>query len=281
MSFYSILPIPALVLASLAKLPEGPLPTTEGAEKIQAIVSGPDADWESQVKAQLKANPGLAKGVVSYQTLLAWALTEVDREPPDPTESSRPYYRTPARMWKLAETLIAYGADLEREQITSEETLLTRFAAWGSLPQIEFLIAKGANVNARVGEGSGRTPLFYLASIQERTRDEPLPKAIINKHILAAEALIRAKAQVDVICDSGETPLYAAASRANARMVEFLVSKGANVNYMVGENSLLAEMLLILQEKGDDGALPPNKRIAYRTIVECLKKHGAKDIRKK
>ena len=113
----------------------------------------------------------------------------------------------------------------------------------GDLDAVRTLIADGANVNARYGDGV--TALHWAA------HQNALDTAIL---------LIEAGAAVNAANDLGATPLWLAAMNGSARMVERLLEAGAepNVALKMGETPLMTAA-----RSGNLGA------------VELLLEHGA------
>jgi ankyrin repeat protein len=139
-------------------------------------------------------------------------------------------------------------------------------AAWdGDLPIVQYLIAKGANVNARATD----------------TKETALMNAVTREHAEIIKALLAAKADISVrnsfdfnaftsavaagnqevagwLLDagakvdegaSGLTPLAFAVSSGNVAMMRFLVARGADVNHGVkkGEQTALISAILAAQ----------------------------------
>lgn len=136
-------------------------------------------------------------------------------------------------------------------------------AAWdGELPIVEYLISKGANVNAQAND----------------TKETALLNAVSREHTGVVKALLAAKADVSLrnaydfnaftsavaagnqeiaglLLDAGSkinegtsglTPLAFAASGGNSEMMRFLVSRGADVNHGVksgGQTALITAIL--------------------------------------
>ena len=98
-------------------------------------------------------------------------------------------------------------------------TILHSAAEHGSRDTVEFLIRKGANVNA--------------ASIDKWT---PLHNAASSGHIDIVEVLINNGASINVKSGSGITPLHDAASAGQTRVIEFLLKKGAFLNEPSSQN---------------------------------------------
>lgn len=93
------------------------------------------------------------------------------------------------------------------------ETALHIVVARRDLTWVQFLAAKGANVNAR--NGKGETPL-QLASNLGFTE--------------GVEALLRLGARVDEPNSTGETPLIAATHRKDAALARVLLKAGASAS---------------------------------------------------
>ncbi|HET8824023.1 MAG TPA: ankyrin repeat domain-containing protein, partial [Terriglobales bacterium] len=84
-------------------------------------------------------------------------------------------------------------------------------AMYGSVEALQFLLEKGADVNA--SNQSGATPLILAAWSFERAR-----------------LLVEHGATVNAATDKGVTPLLVAASESgNARTVRYLLDKGADI----------------------------------------------------
>jgi ankyrin repeat protein len=136
-------------------------------------------------------------------------------------------------------------------------------ASWdGDLPIVQYLLSKGANVNARDTEGKGTALL----------------NAVTRQHTQVVKALLAAKADITLRNDfdfnaftmavaagdreisgllldagakpddgaSGLTPLAFAVSTGNVEMIRFLVSRGADVNHGAktgGQTALISAIL--------------------------------------
>lgn len=95
--------------------------------------------------------------------------------------------------------------------VTSGETALHIVTARRDLVWINFLTAKGANVNAR--DARGVTPLWTAVNLG---------------FVEGAEALIKAGARVDESNNTGETPLISAVHRRDTALARILLKAGAN-----------------------------------------------------
>lgn len=95
--------------------------------------------------------------------------------------------------------------------ITSGETALLIVTARRDLTWMNFLIAKGANVN--LADSRGTTPLQLAVSLG-------FPEGV--------ELLVAQKARVDEPNSSGETPLISAVHRRDVALMRLLLKAGAN-----------------------------------------------------
>ena len=95
--------------------------------------------------------------------------------------------------------------------ITTGESALHIVAARRDMVWIQFLVAKGANVNAR--NGKGETPLEIAAELG---------------FVEAVDFLIGSGARVDETNNTGSTPLIDAVSRRDLEVVRSLLKAGAN-----------------------------------------------------
>ncbi len=94
---------------------------------------------------------------------------------------------------------------------TSGQTALHIVTARRDLTWMSYLLAKGANVNAR--DGRGVTPLQLASGLG---------------FVEGIELLVGQKARVDDPNDAGETPLISAVHRRDPAMMRILLKAGAN-----------------------------------------------------
>ena len=95
--------------------------------------------------------------------------------------------------------------------VTSGETALHLVTQRRDPTWLQFLIARGANVNVR--DGRGVTPLVLACNLN---------------FVEGVEALIKAGARIDDTNGSGETPLITAVHNRNVPLVRILLQAGAN-----------------------------------------------------
>ena len=109
--------------------------------------------------------------------------------------------------------LLENNPDLLEAKSENEKTPLHFAAQIGNKEIVEFLIGKGADVNAK--NIAHETPLHYAAAL---------------KHKEVVDFLIARGAQLDSITSDGSTPLHYAANYGNFETVRVLVEKGAKIN---------------------------------------------------
>jgi ankyrin repeat protein len=113
---------------------------------------------------------------------------------------------------KVTEALNEPGTQIiNTKDYTTGQTALHIVVARRDLTWMQFLIGKGANVNAR--DSRGVTPLVQAAEIG---------------FVDGLDELIKSGARVDEANNTGETPLISAVHRRDLAMVRLLVKAGAN-----------------------------------------------------
>jgi ankyrin repeat protein len=182
---------------------------------------------------------------------------------------------------EVAELLIAKGADVNAK----DKHLITPLhrAASGSGSKVaKILIDKGADINAK--DSRGRTPLHNAAG---------------NGNDGTVELLIAAGAHVDVKTNTGATALYLAASgtKDSKESVELLLEAGADINvkhsaepyegfgllHIASRNGNERVVEFLISKGMDVNAKTPNGRSPLslarekkrKEVVEFLQKHGA------
>uniref|UniRef100_A0A670K310 Ankyrin repeat domain 17 n=1 Tax=Podarcis muralis TaxID=64176 RepID=A0A670K310_PODMU len=156
---------------------------------------------------------------------------------------------------EVADFLIKAGADIE----LGCSTPLMEAAQEGHLELVKYLLAAGANVHATTATG-----------------DTALTYACENGHTDVADVLLQADADLEFLIskldsispfpqehesEGGRTPLMKAARAGHVCTVQFLISKGANVNRTTANND---HTVLSLACAG-----------GHLSVVELLLAHGA------
>ncbi|MDP3552100.1 MAG: ankyrin repeat domain-containing protein [Novosphingobium sp.] len=115
---------------------------------------------------------------------------------------------------KVTEALNEPGTQIvNTKDYSTGQTGLHIVTARRDLTWVQFLIAKGANVNAR--DNRGVTPLVLATEMG---------------FIEGADELIQSGARIDEANNTGETPLISAVHRKDLALVRLLIKAGANVD---------------------------------------------------
>ncbi|WP_159981975.1 MULTISPECIES: ankyrin repeat domain-containing protein [unclassified Novosphingobium] len=112
---------------------------------------------------------------------------------------------------KVEEALMKSSQIVNAKDVTTGETALHIVTARRDLTWLNYLIAKGANVNG--ADDRGRTALELAVNLGWRE---------------GATVLLEQKASPDPSNDAGETPLIFAVHRKDANMMKALLDAGAN-----------------------------------------------------
>lgn len=113
---------------------------------------------------------------------------------------------------KVESALSSAGSTIiNTRDVTSGDTALHIVTARRDLTWLQFLLARGASVNAR--DGQGRTPLQVATNLGWRD---------------GIDMLLRSKANTEVANDAGETPLIAAVHRHDVELTKLLLQAGAD-----------------------------------------------------
>lgn len=112
---------------------------------------------------------------------------------------------------KVEAAIMKSGSIVLAKDVTSGEGALHIVAARRDLTWLNYLIAKGANVNQ--ADDRGRTPLELAVNLGWRE---------------GAQLLLDQKASPDISNDAGETPLIFAVHRKDLQLTKALLEAGAN-----------------------------------------------------
>ena len=177
----------------------------------------------------------------------------------------------------VVEFLLSRGADVNAKDKDFGFIPLHHAASGGHKDVVEMLLAKGADVNAK--DKYGWTPLDSAVYGQKDV----------------AELLIRAGANVNSKYEWGQTPLMWAATEGYTPMAELLIAKGADINARENNsrtplhlaclegNKDVVELLIAkgadmnTKDNKEQTALSLAKEQGHEEIVELLSKHGAKE----
>ncbi|MHC4425345.1 MAG: ankyrin repeat domain-containing protein [Planctomycetota bacterium] len=168
----------------------------------------------------------------------------------------------------LVRFLIDGGSEVDGREDGFLKTALHRTAMSGHKNVAEFLLAKGAEVNAR--DSVVASALHYAAD---------------KGHKEIAELLIGSGADVNAKNKSGETPLHYAARNGHKDIAELLVEKGATISdiYEAAYVGDMAKVRVFIQEGVDVSAVDSRgwtplyvaAQAGHTDVVEVLIAHGA------
>jgi len=195
-----------------------------------------------------------------------------------------------ARAVATIKVLLAHGADanarLHQEKPTVRAlnelqfegaTPLALAAEVNNLDAIKALVAAGADPNIPTTMGS--TPLLLAAGA---ATDVQRARAVEERDLAVGTAkyLVEHGADVNAVGEFGWTPLHAASYQGLTDVIEFLVSKGANLETKdkLGQTPLSISLSILTKEAGARRLQIPRR---YRgEVAQLLLKLGATPISK-
>jgi ankyrin repeat protein len=180
---------------------------------------------------------------------------------------------------EAAELLVKHGAKIDAKERWGGQTALMWASARRHPQMMQFLISKGADVNARsidrdyqrhvTAEGrpknldsGGFTPLLYAAR---------------ENCLSCVKVLLDNKADINLQDPDGVSPLLLATMNSNWDLAKQLIEAGADVNEwdMFGEAPLFTAIGLRNQVSGGHGSIDPLNETKGITIVRLLLDRGA------
>lgn len=227
------------------------------------------------VEARLKANPAVARqrgGVQNWEPLLYVCHTFLHKDSPEEMQG----------FVKIAGELLRLGANPNAEYDWNWHPELPRTALWGALIAMghhklaKLLLESGANptdgVSMHIAAGSDNIAALDLlhqfgANVNGIPGGVPPLAYILGwtrpENIAGVRWLLEHKADANLAwTQSGDSPLHIAAQRLDVRVVELLVSHGAEVN-----------------KRRPDGRTPHTLAALHGNdeVAVWLLQHGAKD----
>lgn len=167
-----------------------------------------------------------------------------------------------------------YRAKLDRgadTMLTTGTTPLLRAAKAGDVAAMKLLLAAGADVH--LATRAGITPLMAAAGMGTKEEDTTGRYKTQEEAIEAIQLCLDAGAPIDATNAQGQTALFAAAQFGHDKIVEFLISKGANVNAKDQRGFTPLDAALGLA--GGVGGFDGSRRDVHESTAEILRRHGA------
>jgi ankyrin repeat protein len=178
-----------------------------------------------------------------------------------------------------AELLVKHGAKVDAKERFGGQTPLMWATARRHPPMMQFLISKGADVNAR------STARDYQRHVQAEGRPKNLDSGGFTPLLYAArencracvEVLLRNGADINLPDPDGVSPLLLGIMNANWDLVKQLILAGADVNQwdIFGEAPLFTSVGLRNQASGGRGSNDPLNETKGAAIVQMLLERGA------
>ena len=165
--------------------------------------------------------------------------------------------------WPEVQRLIAKGADVNSKDKKYGNTALMWASYNGNVEIVQALIDKGADINAN--SNPGRTALMW---------------ASISGHKEVVQLLLAKGADVNSKDVDGNTALIHAADEGRTEIVQALIDKGADVNAeRIGRGALIITSGQIsgVTKGRRETALSLAIKKRHKDIVDILRVHGAKE----
>jgi len=184
----------------------------------------------------------------------------------------------------IVEYLVSKGVNIDEKNGQQENTALVKACFDGSLDIAKVLVDAGANMNLKTKDKI--SPLLYAVEYKHKhiveyliskgvnidekngqVENTALIKACENGSLDIAKVLVDAGANINLKSKAGFAPLYMAVDKKHKPIVEYLISKGVNVNekngldngsalYLASYNGSL-EIVTMLVDAGADVHLKP------------------------
>src|SRR4029077_16004397 len=180
---------------------------------------------------------------------------------------------------EAAELLVKHGAKVDARERFGGQTALMWASARRHAQMMQFLISKGADINAR------STARDYQRPVQAEGRPKNLDSGGFTPLLYAArencqacvKVLLDSKADINLPDPDGVSPLLLAIMNANWDLAKQLILAGADVNQwdIFGEAPLLTAVDLRNRVDGGRGSIDPTNTVKGLDIVNLLLERGA------
>lgn len=178
---------------------------------------------------------------------------------------------------ETAEILIERGAKVSAKDVYGR-TALHHAASEGKKDMVKLLLSHGAAVDSLSEDGW--SPLFETAEYMRIDLERN-----IDIHVLTAETLLEADADVNRKDKKGHTPLFYAVKEMHVELIELLISRGAYVNELNRNGDSLLQILTkewieyeVRARFRDENHYPRMVKRKFRDIEKILRKSGAVEV---
>jgi ankyrin repeat protein len=222
---------------------------------------------------------GLAAEVGNADIIAVLLEAGADPDSPDPDGMTALLAVARTGNVRAAQLLVSAGATVDARERFGGQTPLMWASARRHPAMMEFLISKGADVNA------ASTDRNYQRHVTAEGRPKSLDSGGLTPLLYAArencstcvDVLLRNKADIDKPDPDGVSPLMVAIMNANWDLAKQLIQAGADVNQwdIYGEAPLFVALGNRTRTEGGRGSIDPLNTATGTEIIRMLLDHGA------
>jgi uncharacterized protein len=222
---------------------------------------------------------GLAAEVANADMIALLLEAGASPDSPDPDGMTALHAVARTGNVKAAQLLLKGGAKVDAKEKFGGQTPLMWASARRHPEMMQFLISKGADVNAR------STDRNYQRHVTAEGRPKSLDSGGLTPLLYAArencmacvEVLLKNKADIDLPDPDGVSPLIVAILNANWDLARQLIMAGADVNHwdIYGEAPLFTAIGLRTRTEGGRGSIDPLNTATGIEIIRLLLDRGA------
>jgi ankyrin repeat protein len=221
----------------------------------------------------------LAAEVGNTEMLALLLEAGADADSPDPDGQTALLAVARTGIVEAAKVLLDHGATVDARETWGGQTALMWASARRHPEMMQFLISRGADVNARSIDRN------YQRHVQAEGRPKSLDSGGLTPLLYAArenclacvEVLLKNKVDIDLPDPDGVSPLLVAIMNANWDIAKHLILNGADVNQwdIYGEAPLFTAIDLRTRIDGGRASIDPLNQTSGMTILKLLLERGA------